>query len=248
MIAFLFLLLINYNNFDSFPEKGLTFNLPGPRNISGNILKTNDGFLIIIQMKPTSCLDETRNQKINSLNLKAYGVSIFNKYIAFNPKLKITELHFKLRPSNNQSVAGELLLKLKNDSPNSSLNDPPQKKLQDNVLKITNFTSGKIWNETLDYFKSESTKDIKKININELNSDQFDNLIADLEKMWLNTFRLVGKELSSDLFLFENDIPEENSRPNLIQKNLEAEKIFLKSLAEIVEKRIKFEESLNSKK
>lgn len=242
MIAFYLLLILNPGP-ENFPDNGLFFQIPGPRKIQGNISKTTDGFSILIQMKPTTCLDETRNQKINTLNLKAYAFSIFNKYVNAASAYKISETDFKIKSANNQSVTGELRLKTSKETQPQKTIEHPKINKQNNVLKITNFNSGKIWNETLDFLKSEAIKDIESINLKlkQLKNDQFDTLVADSEKIWLNTFQQIHKELTADLFLFETDLPEENSRPNLILKAKNNEEKYNRELKNLVENRIKHE-------
>ena len=243
MIALFILLTLNAAS-DDFPATGQIFEIPGPRQIQGNISKTNDVFLISIKMKPTTCLDETRNLKINALNLKAYSLLVFNKHVNIDSNFEISEANFKIKSVDKQFVNGELLLKTNKEIIKSKKVNSPQIIKQNNILKIANFRSGDIWNQTLDFYTTETLNDISLINskINQLNKDQFDTLIADAEKMWTNTFQKIRNELKSDLFLFENEIIEKNSLPKLISKANKSEKDFYENLEKLVKKRIEFEQ------
>lgn len=248
MIALYLLLFFNADS-ENTPDKGMFFQIPGPRKVQGNISKTTDGFTILIQMKPTTCLDETRNLNINILNLKAYAFAVFNKHGNNNSKFKITESSFKIKSSNNLFVTGELRLKTVKETQSQKTTVNPKNTENTNVLNITIFNSGKIWNETLDFYAVEAKKDIESIKekLEQINGEQFDILVTDTEKMWNISFQQTQEEINADKYLLENDLPEDHSKPNLILKAKKSEESFTLELKKLVESRIKFELEVGKK-
>lgn len=211
------------------PKKDeVKLSIPGPRSISG-IVKHNDGhFFLTISMKPFLAFDDSRNDLYNASKLKAYSIAMVEKILEAD-KFEIINYNFKWIKKNKDICQAQISFEC------SKISKKITKGVAINgkkLLVLSSFKAGKDLLETISMIKSDILKDIEALK-EEMDFNEFQKVSITIKKRISNFSTLIQNEVNDNLLIFDSNINEGDSKPEIINSVKEIEKQLLDAVVEI---------------